>query len=198
MSNNSHESLPRRTHWSRHAFQFPFPFLSFPLSASSLSFLFARKSSFGADDRIHDTRVPRFLERRRGAKRAPSGCGVYACDPPWYSARVRAPPRRAPLSRLALRFRFRWLAGRAFTHVRNLTVRSTSVEQRGAENGGCGGSRPRVSRSNKSNISPVNPNPLVPVVYSRGENGVSKVGSGGGEGGDARSSHPTVPCRDDL
>lgn len=94
----------------------------------------------------------------------------------------------------SFRFRFRWLAGRAPTQVRNLTVRS--VEQRGAEDGGYGGARPRVSRSNKSNISPVNPNPLVPVVHSRGEDGVPKVGGGREE--DARSSHPTVPCRDDL
>lgn len=104
-------------------------------------------------------------------------------------------PCRVPLSS-SFRFRFRWFAGRAPTHVRNLTVRSTSVEQRGAENGGCGGSRPRVSRSNKSNISPVNPNPLVPVVHGRGRRWGVEGGQRGRE--DARSSHPTVPCRDDL
>lgn len=40
------------------------------------SFLFARKSSFGANDRIHDTRDPRFLEREEregGGGERPSG-----------------------------------------------------------------------------------------------------------------------------
>lgn len=58
-----------------------------------------------------------------------------------------------------------------------------------------GEARPRVSRSNKFNISPVNPNPLVPVVLDRREDGVPRIGRGRE---DARPSHPTVPCRDDL
>lgn len=164
------------------AFRFPFQsFLPFPPSSSSpLSFFFARKSSFGADDRIHDTRVPRFLERRRARRelhqedvarlRLRSTLILYAC------ACATQGILSLSLSS-SFRFRFRWLAGRAPTHVRNLTVRSTSsVGQRSAEDGGCGGSRPRVSRSNKSNISPVNPNPLVPVVHGRGEDGVPRGG----------------------
>lgn len=57
--------IPTNLHAGRtHRFGFPSS-LSLPsfFSPPPRFFLFARKSSFGANDRIHDTRDPRFLER---------------------------------------------------------------------------------------------------------------------------------------